>query len=423
MSKKINKSQESDEEINLDADSDIDSDIESETNISNIETQISTKSIFAIYCEYLQKSKLLLRPEYQRKLCWSLQKMNDFIDTILKGWVIPNYVIYILSKKEIKENNHRYECIDGQHRLTTLKYYIENKELGDKKYIYWVKNKERVFYNMDEKILNSLSTKKIKCRNLTEDEKDKFDNFQMSFHMIKSSNGLKIGTKCDIFNRLQNGEKVSTYDKLKNLHQNEITNCIRSQGLCDLMFDLKFITKMKEHKVTQVNRIKKPDNFYIFFLIRTFFIIDKKSLDNNYLDVNIHRGLLANDGKGEPKYQLQNDIDELLPKVNEIINFIATTEHIVNLILPEIAYIFICIYVNYGLEQLTKVIKWLNNPINSKQFIKLNDIKSYKSTNDKVVSSKTMIEWYQTIVKLIINKNNKTDTKTSVNNNSEINEE
>ena len=139
--------------------------------------------------------------------------------------------------------------------------------------------------------------------------------------------------------------------------------------------------------------------------------------------MNIHRGLLANDGKGEPKYQLQNDIDELLPKVNEIINFIATTEHIVNLILPEIAYIFICIYVNYGLEQLTKVIKWLNNPINSKQFIKLNDIKSYKSTYDKVVSSKTMIEWYQTIVKLIINKNNKTDTKTSVNNNSEINEE
>ena len=98
MSKKINKSQESDEEINLDADSDIDSDIESETNISNIETQISTKSIFAIYCEYLQKSKLLLRPEYQRKLCWSLQKMNDFIDTILKGWIVPNYVIYILSK-------------------------------------------------------------------------------------------------------------------------------------------------------------------------------------------------------------------------------------------------------------------------------------------------------------------------------------
>ena len=147
--------------------------------------------------------------------------MNAFIDTILKGWIIPNYVIYVLSSKEHKTSKYKYECIDGQHRLTTLKYYIEGIPLSDNRYVYWSSNGERVYYNMDKTLLDDIRNRRgVKCRNLTEDEKCRFNDYQMSFHMISSATGLTIGTKCDIFNRLQNGEKVSSYNKLKNLHQN-----------------------------------------------------------------------------------------------------------------------------------------------------------------------------------------------------------
>ena len=76
--------------------------------------------------------------------------MNAFIDTILKGWIIPNYVIYVLSTKEYKLSKYKYECIDGQHKLTTLKYYIESIPLLDNRYVYWSSNGERVYYNMDK---------------------------------------------------------------------------------------------------------------------------------------------------------------------------------------------------------------------------------------------------------------------------------
>ena len=409
-------------ESNLDSASETESEAEAEPD-SNISTQITNKSIKSIYYEYLQGSELLLRPEYQRELCWSFDKMNAFIDTILKGWIIPNYVIYELSPNEQKYNNHTHECIDGQHRLTTLKWFIESKNLDEmsnkntttNKYIYWLNNAERVFYNMDSSKMNEIMKKRsIKCRNLTINEKKKFDNFQMSFHMIKSSNNnsLSLGTKCDIFNRLQNGEKVSSYEKLKNLHQNLITNCIRSNGLCKHLNDINFISKIDFGKRT---RPKKAEGFNIYFLIRSFFIIDKKSLDINYLDLNIKKALEANNGMGEPKYRLRNDINELLIKVIEITDWIASNNEIYSnnsiRILPELAYIFICIYVNHGLDDLDKVIKWLYNPNNSKQFNKLNVITSYKQSIEKVTSSLKITEWYKTIIKLILKKDSDSENK------------
>jgi len=69
-----------------------------------------------------------------------------------------------------------------------------------------------------------------------------------------------------------------------------------------------------------------------------------------------------------------------------------------------LTYIFVCIYANYGLDDLIKVIEWFNDPFNSKQFSKLNDPNSYKTSVDKVVSSSKLIEWYKTIIKLILKK-------------------
>ena len=98
MKSKDNLKDDSDSELDNDSDSELDnvsdgdSDSESiDDELNQINTQITTKSICAIYHEYLKDDKLLLSPEYQRDLCWSVDKMILFIDTIMKEWIVPNY--------------------------------------------------------------------------------------------------------------------------------------------------------------------------------------------------------------------------------------------------------------------------------------------------------------------------------------------
>ena len=109
-------------------------DTELENNYKNIKTYIETKSISSVYNEYLKDSTLMIKPLYQRDFCWSINKMINFIETIMKGLIVPNFVIYKLSDYEIEKNNesYDYECVDGQHRLMVIKYYYENTRYENK---------------------------------------------------------------------------------------------------------------------------------------------------------------------------------------------------------------------------------------------------------------------------------------------------
>jgi hypothetical protein len=194
----------------------------------------------------------------------------------MKNYIIPNYVIYKLSENEKKENKHLYECIDGQHRLQSLRLFMNCEKYPEtNKYLYWKKDGYKVFY---DKIPNIKSTKK---RIMTHEEKDKFDSFSMSIHTIdpKHKKGIEFKIKCEIFNRLQNGEKISSYEKFKNI-SNLIIDNIRSN---------QYISKLRElnlkDKLIFDKNIKQEDEIYIYLLIRTYLIIDKESLLNiSYLN-------------------------------------------------------------------------------------------------------------------------------------------
>ena len=373
---------------------DSDTEYEEETDSDDenkMRIQITTKSIRSIHSEFLQNDELLLKPEYQRDMCWSHIKMNTFIETINKGLIVPNYVIYQLSSGELKKNDHLYECVDGQNRLFTLEHYIKSKPYNGK-YIYWKKKNERIFYNMNETELKKLKRPNNTYRNLSREEKLKFDNFQMSFHMITTDNKpLSIEMKCDIFNRLQNGERVKTWIKLRNTN-NIITTTICSNNIIDKMTELKFFDKIKFKN-------SEPEAFNIYFLIRAFLICDKQTLlDINYLDINIKKYLEHNNGDGSPNVQLTKNINTiLLPKVNEIIEFISTNDNIIS-ILPEIAYIYTCIFINYGSVELNKLIKYFT--LNTDIFNEYNDIKTYKSGHDKVTSSIKLSSIYDKMILL-----------------------
>ena len=67
----------------------------------------------------------------------------------------------------------------------------------------------------------------------------------MCLTYIKSTtkNGLSMKLKCDLFNRLQNGERVESYVKVKNL-DTPITNFIHSNKSLAKLTQLDLISKI-----------------------------------------------------------------------------------------------------------------------------------------------------------------------------------
>lgn len=361
-----------------------------------IRTQITTKGLKTIYHEFLKSEKLNLKPEYQRDICWSNSKMNALIDTIMKQLVVPNFVIYKLNSREAR-NAKPYECIDGQHRFYTIEKYIKN-EKHNNRYIYWKTSKgERVFYDLSPEQLKKMPNKVI-CRNMTPDEKIAFDDYQFCISVISSETHepLSLKMKCDIFNRLQNGERVSSWIKLRNM-PNIITQTICSDKILEMMNDNDFIEAI--HFIR--TKPKNHNAFNIYFAIRTFLIIDKQSLDINYLDLNIKKYLEANNYEGVPSVKITNDINNISSKVTQIIEYISDTE-IPFKIIPELAYVYVCIYSNYGMKAVKKLTDYFNN--NSEKLEYYNNLNTYCCSRNKVTSAVKLNEIYNNIIIEVLNK-------------------
>lgn len=70
--------------------------------------------------EYYDNGTLNLNPPYQRRFIWTLKDQQTLIDSILRGYAIPN--IFLFEKKK----NH-FEMVDGQQRSRTIIGFIERQ--------------------------------------------------------------------------------------------------------------------------------------------------------------------------------------------------------------------------------------------------------------------------------------------------------
>ncbi len=360
-------------DINSDSDNDL-----SDDEVIKLDSKIEVISIRSFYDQYLKCDKLLLKPEYQRDFCWSQVKQNTFIGTIMNKWIIPNIVIYKLSKKEAKQTNYLYECIDGQHRLVTIKNYIENV---NKKLYYKDINNIKYYYNS--------STLQKGYKNLNKENLDIFDTYQLCLNIIQTENKdkpLELKTKCKIFNLLQNGEPVSLYEKIKN-YDNPIINFIRENKIINYMNNLNFndnIIIKKESKNFQ--------SFNLFFIIRSFLILDKKNLNVNYLDLNIKRAIEANNFKGTKYTEINSNINDIFLKFKEIITILP---YIKMRIIPELAYIIICIYANYNLKKVNKFINDID------LIATYNNKLLYREDNNSITTFEKISKIYNEIILII----------------------
>lgn len=66
-------------------------------------------------------SKLInLRPPYQRNFIWSSKDQKLLIESLRKGYPLPNFFI-------LKNKNNTYEMVDGQQRAVTIHKFIKNE--------------------------------------------------------------------------------------------------------------------------------------------------------------------------------------------------------------------------------------------------------------------------------------------------------
>lgn len=81
--------------------------------------RIETWPIEKLLNEYSQK-KLDLNPSYQRRFIWSIKDQQTLIDSMVKGYAIPN--IFLFEKKQ-----GEYEMVDGQQRTRTILGFINDQ--------------------------------------------------------------------------------------------------------------------------------------------------------------------------------------------------------------------------------------------------------------------------------------------------------
>ena len=86
--------------------------------------------------ELIKKDKINLHPPYQRNFIWSSKDQKLLIDSIMKGYPLPNFFIY-------KKNNDTYDMVDGQQRATTISKYVKGDFANSDKQFYRDINQEK----------------------------------------------------------------------------------------------------------------------------------------------------------------------------------------------------------------------------------------------------------------------------------------
>lgn len=87
---------------------------------------------------HLIESKYInLHPPYQRNFIWTLKDQRLLIDSIHKGYPLPNFFI-------LKNEDGKYEMVDGQQRATTIYKYCHNEFMDNQKKFFKDNNPELV---------------------------------------------------------------------------------------------------------------------------------------------------------------------------------------------------------------------------------------------------------------------------------------
>ena len=192
--------------------------------MAQIPSSPSTKKISDLI-GMIKRGDLILQPDFQRKLVWSIRHKESFIDTILKGFPFPE--IYIAqSGIDLETFQAQQVVVDGQQRLSTIISYI-NGELPCKKILRYsaLDNQQKAaFLNYDVVVrdLKDASSDTIK---------EVFRRINLTQYRL---NDIEIN------NAIYEGEFISTAKDILN-HLDNVSFPLFSDNELNRMGDLNYI--------------------------------------------------------------------------------------------------------------------------------------------------------------------------------------
>lgn len=170
----------------------------------------NNQKIIEVYNK-LRSNQLTVNKSYQRKLVWKKSHKLEFIDTILKNYPFPEIYLAPGSLDQVKLILID-EIVDGQQRLTTIRDYIEGKD---------------VF------ALPRLPIKKFS--ELTLEERNLFLNYEISVRYLKNVDSVQVK---EIFQRINKTDYSLNAVERLNAQWGESEFVCFAKQIVDAEFDL-----------------------------------------------------------------------------------------------------------------------------------------------------------------------------------------
>jgi hypothetical protein len=234
------------------------------------------------------KETLNLNPPYQRRFIWTLNDQQTLIDSILRGYAIPNIFLF-----EKKKNN--FEMVDGQQRSRTIIGFIEQQfktedgeYYNEKKHgpvflkyqipitiiekieadesieeFYALVNKSGIHLNRPElKKAEYFDTKFLKLVTELADDSN-FQNLELFTEAsTKRMNDIDFVSELVTYLIEGNSDKKLKVDKA---FENDITTAKYKELKAEFLKVIKTFTKFDERFPLKKTRYKQRNDFYTLF--------------------------------------------------------------------------------------------------------------------------------------------------------------
>jgi 5-methylcytosine-specific restriction endonuclease McrA len=223
-------------------------------------------------------TKINSRPIYQRHIRWSPSAMNEFVGTVMNNGLVPGLIMYQLASDEKigKNEGKSFEMVDGQHRLYTLKAFVDSTiqilpHIKNPFIVYWnyeVLNESgetqysQVFYKETTDVIDWCRANKINPQYLTDEEREYFDHFCVNLTLIRSK--LSLNQRREIFMSLQKGVPVRNSDFLKNK-----TDCKLVAFMSENCYEEMMTNVFLQHCH------KKAGNYWVHWVSRCFLLFKR----------------------------------------------------------------------------------------------------------------------------------------------------
>ncbi|MBU5680931.1 DUF262 domain-containing protein [Blautia sp. MSJ-9] len=244
-----------------------------------------TWSIAEIY-QKIKDKKLILDPDYQRRVIWGSDKKTAFIESLYMEIMIPPIYVVEIPGEDILDET-KYEVVDGKQRLTAIMDFIKGSlQLNERDLEYYAD------------IFGGKTFSEV--REIDPERTSQMLSSILDIYVI-TANSPEF-TKYDIFARLNRGaEKLKVNEIRRAIYKSEITGWITDFVDCQQKTNKEFY-----NTIFTANDIKRYEDYGRFYKSLAF-----------YLRSNIEEGVVEG-YNSRPRDMINNVLQDIQKGNNSI---------------------------------------------------------------------------------------------------------